>query len=412
MLSFMAFKHRKLFPTLSVTNQTINCLDFCDPLICTNCDRYPGSDFTVAPPPPPPPSAGEPFNYRNQSISPSVIIILSLLVSFFLIVSYYVIIVKHCSNCNGSRNRPPPSQSDGTDEEHLDENQGPVIDHPIWFITTVGLQQAIINSITICKYKKGEGLIEGTECSVCLSEFQEDETVRLLPKCSHAFHIQCIDTWLRSHTNCPLCRACIVSDTVSPPLGSVDQNSHNLGANEQTQMENYAGHGELGENQVRNGGVCENNRSGTEDEGELLQVNDEIMLKQGVNSNGNGVFRVLSNMADNHTKMDDEIQLLRRSISMDSSSSSAPTMCLDLENIYSVESESSSVHHNVDVQKSDTETVPRQEDSNSSMLKSIGSSSIEQTLHYSPVSIKRSFSSSGRPFLPRHNGCVNSILPL
>ena len=54
------------------------------------------------------------------------------------------------------------------------------------------------------------GLVEGTDCSVCLSEFQEDESVRLLPKCGHAFHIQCIDTWLRSHSNCPLCRANVI----------------------------------------------------------------------------------------------------------------------------------------------------------------------------------------------------------
>lgn len=83
----------------------------------------------------------------------------------------------------------------------------------------MGLHQSIINSITVCKYKRGEGLIEGTECSVCLNEFHEDETLRLLPKCSHAFHIPCIDTWLRSHTNCPLCRAGIVisnSNAVEP----------------------------------------------------------------------------------------------------------------------------------------------------------------------------------------------------
>ncbi|XP_055814833.1 RING-H2 finger protein ATL54-like [Solanum dulcamara] len=77
-------------------------------------------------------------------------------------------------------------------------------------IQTVGLQQSVINTIKICKYKRGEGLIEGTECSVCLSEFQEDETLRILPKCNHAFHIPCIDTWLKSHTNCPMCRSDIV----------------------------------------------------------------------------------------------------------------------------------------------------------------------------------------------------------
>ncbi|KAM7252514.1 hypothetical protein ACFE04_024397 [Oxalis oulophora] len=59
-------------------------------------------------------------------------------------------------------------------------------------------------------YNKDDGIVEGTDCSVCLSEFEKDETVRLLPKCNHAFHISCIDTWLRSHTNCPNCRAPIV----------------------------------------------------------------------------------------------------------------------------------------------------------------------------------------------------------
>lgn len=80
----------------------------------------------------------------------------------------------------------------------------------------MGLQPSVINAITIVKYKKSEGLVDGTDCAVCLSEFQEDETVRLLPKCSHAFHIPCIDTWLASHTNCPMCRAGIVSSDAGP----------------------------------------------------------------------------------------------------------------------------------------------------------------------------------------------------
>ncbi|KAL6952752.1 RING-type E3 ubiquitin transferase [Sarracenia purpurea var. burkii] len=57
---------------------------------------------------------------------------------------------------------------------------------------------------------------QSTECSVCLNEFQEDETLRLLPKCNHAFHLPCIDTWLRSHTNCPMCRADIISTCPAP----------------------------------------------------------------------------------------------------------------------------------------------------------------------------------------------------
>ena len=34
------------------------------------------------------------------------------------------------------------------------------------------------------------------ECHVCYSEFVDNETLRILP-CSHEFHIQCIDQWIR-----------------------------------------------------------------------------------------------------------------------------------------------------------------------------------------------------------------------
>ena len=52
-----------------------------------------------------------------------------------------------------------------------------MIDHPIWYINTVGLQQSIIYSITVCKYRKEEGLIYLMDCSVCLREFEEDEVL-------------------------------------------------------------------------------------------------------------------------------------------------------------------------------------------------------------------------------------------
>lgn len=131
------------------------------------------------------------------------------------------------------RRRSPEAQQEETHDHFLDEDHGPVVDHPIWYIRTVGLQSSVINSIAICKYKRGDGLVEGTECSVCLNEFQEDETLRLLPKCNHAFHIPCIDTWLRSHTNCPLCRAGIEAGT---PTVTEEPRVDNPGVGEENEV--------------------------------------------------------------------------------------------------------------------------------------------------------------------------------
>ena len=45
------------------------------------------------------------------------------------------------------------------------------------------------------------------ECAVCLAEYQEEEELKVLPACRHWFHAACIDTWLKQHTTCPVCRA-------------------------------------------------------------------------------------------------------------------------------------------------------------------------------------------------------------
>uniref|UniRef100_J3MBM0 RING-type domain-containing protein n=1 Tax=Oryza brachyantha TaxID=4533 RepID=J3MBM0_ORYBR len=62
---------------------------------------------------------------------------------------------------------------------------------------------------------RGGARISVSECAVCLSEFVERERVRLLPNCSHAFHIDCIDTWLLSNSTCPLCRAALGADAAA-----------------------------------------------------------------------------------------------------------------------------------------------------------------------------------------------------
>ncbi|KAL4556469.1 hypothetical protein LXL04_039123 [Taraxacum kok-saghyz] len=76
-----------------------------------------------------------------------------------------------------------------------------------------GLDPSVIATFPRFLYSSVKGIKIGQtvlECAVCLNEFQDHETLRLLPKCSHVFHQDCIDTWLVSHVTCPVCRANLV----------------------------------------------------------------------------------------------------------------------------------------------------------------------------------------------------------
>jgi E3 ubiquitin-protein ligase ATL4 len=71
------------------------------------------------------------------------------------------------------------------------------------------------------------------DCAVCQSAFRDDDELRLLPACRHAFHSRCVDPWLRANPSCPLCRASIalphppLTDLLRVELGSVSSRRSN-----------------------------------------------------------------------------------------------------------------------------------------------------------------------------------------
>ncbi|XP_010455322.1 PREDICTED: RING-H2 finger protein ATL39 [Camelina sativa] len=76
-----------------------------------------------------------------------------------------------------------------------------------------GLDPEAIDSCPSFVYKEARGIEPGIgelECVVCLNEFKDDETLRLVPPCVHVFHADCVDIWLSHSSTCPICRADVV----------------------------------------------------------------------------------------------------------------------------------------------------------------------------------------------------------
>ncbi|KAK6141956.1 hypothetical protein DH2020_024306 [Rehmannia glutinosa] len=134
-------------------------------------------------------STGPPDKAHDLSLFLTVSLA-GLATTFFFFTCYTV--YKFYSNWYSSRKRwqslrRHPEEEDGGPNDFVDEDHGPVVDHPIWYIRTIRLQSSVISLITIVNYKKWDNLIESTDCSVCLNEFEDDETLRLSPKCNHTF---------------------------------------------------------------------------------------------------------------------------------------------------------------------------------------------------------------------------------
>ncbi|XP_043714839.1 RING-H2 finger protein ATL38-like [Telopea speciosissima] len=120
----------------------------------------------------------------------STLIILFVLIFISLLFIFFIAICIHHS---------PQTDNDVEDRISRKENRG--------------LDPAVIETFPIFAYshvkdhKLGNGALE---CVVCLNEFVDEDTIRLLPKCDHVFHPDCIDAWLSKHTTCPVCRANLV----------------------------------------------------------------------------------------------------------------------------------------------------------------------------------------------------------
>lgn len=66
--------------------------------------------------------------------------------------------------------------------------------------------------------------LDSASCSICAQEWQHGEEVRKLNRCRHYFHKSCVDTWIRDHNTCPLCRTNIVQTPATNGMGGIGIN--------------------------------------------------------------------------------------------------------------------------------------------------------------------------------------------
>ncbi|KAK6164487.1 hypothetical protein DH2020_001351 [Rehmannia glutinosa] len=129
--------------------------------------------------------------------------VLGITATAFLLVSYYIFVTKCCFRWQLA----DPLRRFSIRRSQLTED--PLTSYsPSW--QSRGLNELLIRDIPTFQYSKPEREFGSfSKCVVCLNEFQDQEMLRVLPKCNHAFHLDCIDIWLQSNCNCPLCRSTI-----------------------------------------------------------------------------------------------------------------------------------------------------------------------------------------------------------
>ncbi|KAL3752437.1 hypothetical protein ACJRO7_013140 [Eucalyptus globulus] len=172
-----------------------------------NAARTPLRILSFSSPPLPLSSGGyqeqsTPSSSSSNKISPAVSFFIVVFAVVFFISAFLHLLIRFLT-----KNRYPPHIPESNrDPQGSGSNAFQRQLQQLFHLHDSGLDQAFINSLPVFRYKEIMGLKEPFDCAVCLCEFSEQDELRLLPLCSHAFHIDCIDTWLLSNSSCPLCR--------------------------------------------------------------------------------------------------------------------------------------------------------------------------------------------------------------
>ncbi|GJM87093.1 hypothetical protein PR202_ga03012 [Eleusine coracana subsp. coracana] len=166
-------------------------------------------------PPPDPPSSSSTLDNVQNKISPSIVFVVAILAIVFFVCGLLHLLVRHLLRLQRRRRAREEAESVTAFQGQLQQ---------LFHLHDAGVDQAFIDALPVFLYRNvvgGAAGEDGLEKAVCLCEFSPDDELRLLPKCSHAFHLECIDTWLLSHSTCPLCRRSLLAAELAPTCSPV-----------------------------------------------------------------------------------------------------------------------------------------------------------------------------------------------
>ncbi|KAL0801641.1 hypothetical protein Bca101_056817 [Brassica carinata] len=224
------------------------------------------------------------------------------------------------------------------EQEQEQEDQSPIAPQPVLtrrqrrrFIFVPGQEDALSNtgltpfelsSLPIVLFRQ-DSCKDGLECAICLSELVKGDKARLLPKCNHSFHVECIDMWFHSHSTCPICRNAVlgteqasskgaeqVPDNVSDALSQISSSSSDFptnvlvwGRQDQVSTRNT----NVGSQEEANGNAASQRL--------VLDISDSTTRSQNVPSSSS--MRFIAEEEEPKSPMTTRLRSLRRFLSRD-----------------------------------------------------------------------------------------------
>ncbi|GAB4838262.1 hypothetical protein Ancab_027791 [Ancistrocladus abbreviatus] len=156
-----------------------------------------------------PPISPLPQRTNHSTFKTSIAVVVGVLTTIFSMTFLLLLYAKHCKRGAG-----------GISDYLGDSTTRGGGATPVSARKNSGIDRTVVELLPVFRFGSLTGQKEGLECAVCLNRFEHSEVLRLLPKCKHAFHVECVDTWLDAHSTCPLCRYRVDPEDVLLVYGS------------------------------------------------------------------------------------------------------------------------------------------------------------------------------------------------